>query len=127
MSQVLRLQYAGLQEQQVLVSPSSKFSSCITVQVAATIASVPGDEMSRSAMPLRLCAAGEPISTRWTQAVKQEIKQSRIAVTRQVVVCVPSLETHARLAQSQTTSVFAMLPAFLASYNKQWQELACCY
>ena len=71
-------------------------------------------------MPLRLCAAGEPISTRWTQAVKQEIKQSRIAVTRQVVVCLPSTETHARSAQSQTTSVFAMLPAFVASCDKQW-------
>ena len=111
----------------MLVSLSSTFSSCITVQVAATIASLPGNEMSRSAMPLRLCAAGEPISTRWTQAVKQEIKQSRIAVTRQVVVCVPSTETHAISAQSQTTSVFAVLPAFLASCNKQWQELACCY
>ena len=34
--------------------------------------------------------AGEPISTRWTQAVKAEIKQSRIAVTRQVVVRIPA-------------------------------------
>ncbi|CAL5223129.1 g5594 [Coccomyxa viridis] len=34
--------------------------------------------------------AGEPISTRWTQAVKAEIKQSRIAVTRQVVDAINS-------------------------------------
>ncbi|CAK0784695.1 hypothetical protein CVIRNUC_007899 [Coccomyxa viridis] len=34
--------------------------------------------------------AGEPISTRWTPAVKQEIKQSRIAVTRQVVEAINS-------------------------------------
>ena len=67
---------------------------------------------TRSALPLRLFAPGEPISTRWTQAVKQEIKQSRIAVTRQVVVCVPSTEIHAISAESQATFALAMLPAF---------------
>ncbi len=39
------------------------------------------------------CACpGEPISSRWTPAIKTEIKQSRVGVTRQLVVrfcCLP--------------------------------------
>lgn len=33
-----------------------------------------------------LLLTGEPISTRWTPAIKAEIKQSRVGVTRTLVV-----------------------------------------
>ena len=41
----------------------------------------PGEALSHG-----LCGAGEPISTRWTSAVMQEIKRSRIETTRKLVV-----------------------------------------
>ena len=45
--------------------------------------------------------AGEPIGTRWTPAIKAEIKRSRVGVTRAIVVrrhCCPALHFVAGLA-----------------------------